>query len=182
MRDRFHHPWNCEPILKRRPNPCYIHYPGGPSREIAERGEQIYQKLREELEEEHWGLYIVIDVKSGCFEIARSEIQATLRMLSRCGNGIMYARQIGAAAGLSSISRAMTGPGSVNPSHPRRPTVVERSKDSEAEQPATGANGASGKFRDTSAEDTPATTNRRRMNRLHSDTALATAELTCSEE
>ncbi|MEZ6111917.1 MAG: hypothetical protein R3C99_12995 [Pirellulaceae bacterium] len=133
-------------------------YPGGPSRDIADRGEKIYQTLREELEEEHWGLYVVIDVKSGCFEVARSEIQATLRMLRRCGNGVMYARQIGASAGLSSISRAMTGPGAVNAAHSRPPKIIERSEESPADHPATSNGTQSNGKRSDSAAAKPEST------------------------
>ena len=49
----------------------------------AAAGRTIYEKLRARLEAEEWGRVVVIDVKSGDYEIAENHLVAALRLRER---------------------------------------------------------------------------------------------------
>lgn len=51
--------------------------------DAAAAGRAIYAKLRVRLEAEEWGRVVVIDVKSGDYEIAEYHLAAALRLRER---------------------------------------------------------------------------------------------------
>ena len=59
-------------------------------------GRAIYQeKIRPTLGPEHKGKVVVIDVKSGDYEIADNDLTATLRLYKRCPNAFTWAERVG---------------------------------------------------------------------------------------
>ncbi len=78
--------------------------------EIAQRGEALYQTLRERLEtQENIGRLVVLDVDSGDYEIAEEGLVAGKRLLERHPNAAMLCLRIGYdavyALGGSSLTR-----------------------------------------------------------------------------
>jgi len=76
--------------------------------EVAARGEQIYeQQLRAKLEGKHHGEYLVLDIRSGAYEIDRDDLTATKRLMVRCPDAVVYGLRIGypAAYRLGGFSR-----------------------------------------------------------------------------
>jgi hypothetical protein len=61
----------------------------------AERGEARYAELRARLELEHPGEFLVLDVDSDDYEIARDDTTATLRLMERRPNAVTYGVRIG---------------------------------------------------------------------------------------
>ena len=51
--------------------------------DVVTAGRAIYEKLRERLEAEEWGRVVVIDVKSGDYEIAENHLAAALLLRER---------------------------------------------------------------------------------------------------
>lgn len=63
---------------------------------VAARGEAIYeQQLRAELENKHRGEYLVLDVRSGEYEVDRDDLTATRRLKTRCPDALVYGLRIG---------------------------------------------------------------------------------------
>jgi len=70
------------------------------AREIAERGRAIYEtRIRQLVEREHVGKYLVIDVDSGDYEIDANHLAASNRAAARHPNAPLYAMRIGHRAG-----------------------------------------------------------------------------------
>ena len=68
--------------------------------EIVSRGRAIYEsQLREKLEREHFGEYLVIDVDTGEFDIDADRLSASKRAAARRPNGWRYAMRIGYPTG-----------------------------------------------------------------------------------
>ena len=66
------------------------------AKEIVERGEEIYQQqIREQVESEHHGEFLVVDILTGEYEIAEDDLTATQCMLKRCPDGVFYGLRIG---------------------------------------------------------------------------------------
>lgn len=64
--------------------------------EIAQRGEALYQTLRERLEtQENIGRLVVLDVNSGDYEIADEGLIAGKRLLERHPAAVMLCLRIG---------------------------------------------------------------------------------------
>lgn len=68
--------------------------------ETAELGRQIYAGMREELEANHWGRLVVIDVQSGDYEVAdyrdiNSVIAPTMRLQERDPDTLVWTEFIG---------------------------------------------------------------------------------------
>ena len=67
-----------------------------PKEEVVARGKQIYnEKLRSHAERDHLGQFIVVDVFSGDFEIGVDDLDASLRMLDRRPDALLYGVRIG---------------------------------------------------------------------------------------
>jgi hypothetical protein len=67
-----------------------------PKEEIASIGRRIYgENIREKVEAQHHGKFLVIDIESGDYEIDDRDVNASLRLLARRPNGILYGIRIG---------------------------------------------------------------------------------------
>lgn len=63
---------------------------------VAEQGKRMYaERLRANAERDHWGQFLVLDIQSGDFEIAPSDTNATLSMLERRPDAVLYGIRIG---------------------------------------------------------------------------------------
>lgn len=66
------------------------------NQEIVDRGKQIYnEKLRAELERDHLGKFVVIDVLSGDHEVAEDDAEAFLGLAARHPDALSYGVRIG---------------------------------------------------------------------------------------
>lgn len=65
-------------------------------RAVLERGEKLYfERLREELEEGHYGEYAIIDVASGEYVVHPHKLTAVETAQARFGKKLFYIVQIG---------------------------------------------------------------------------------------
>ena len=78
--------------------------------EIARLGEEIYDRdIRAEVEREHDGEFLVIDVTSGSYEVDASDVAASDRALAANPDAVLYFMRVGRpsayriGAGLSSV-------------------------------------------------------------------------------
>ena len=72
---------------------------GRTSREIANIGEQLYsEQIRNKVEVEHRGKFLVVDIDSGDYEIDERHIRATRRLQQRRPEGVLYGLRIGYSA------------------------------------------------------------------------------------
>jgi hypothetical protein len=71
-------------------------YPGYTSEEVARRGEAIYnQQIRPHVEAQHEGKFLVLDIRTGAFEIDADDLVATKRALARDPGAVLYGVRIG---------------------------------------------------------------------------------------
>ena len=63
--------------------------------DVAAAGRAVYERLRERLEAEAWGRVVVIDVKSGDYEIAENHLAAALRLWERRPGAYTWAERVG---------------------------------------------------------------------------------------
>ena len=64
--------------------------------EVEALGENIYQsQIREKLSQEDCGKFVVIDVGSGDYEIAATDLQATRALLKKCPQAVTYGIRVG---------------------------------------------------------------------------------------
>ncbi|MGH8057357.1 MAG: hypothetical protein ACREOH_09000 [Candidatus Entotheonellia bacterium] len=71
----------------------YSHYTAD---EVAARGEAIYeQQIRAEVEAEHRGKFVVIDIETSEYEIDADDLEATKRALAKRPNAVLYGLRIG---------------------------------------------------------------------------------------
>ena len=68
--------------------------------EIAAIGKKIYEGIREEMEANHWGELVVIDVHSGDYEVGeyeggKSDVKLTKRLLERRPDAYTWAELVG---------------------------------------------------------------------------------------
>ena len=69
-------------------------------KEVAAVGRKIYEGIREEMEANHWGELVVIDVHSGDYEVGefvsrRSDMEITKRLRARRPDAHTWAELIG---------------------------------------------------------------------------------------
>ena len=65
---------------------------------VAAIGQAMYEKIRDEMEENYWGRMVVIDVKSGDYEIGgpgEEDISVTMRLLERRPDGFTWGELVG---------------------------------------------------------------------------------------
>jgi hypothetical protein len=79
------------------------------AKEIVERGEEIYQQqIRKQVESEHHGEFLVLDILAGEYEIDSEDFTATRRLMARCPDAVIYGLRIGHRAayhlGVSKVS------------------------------------------------------------------------------
>ena len=58
-------------------------------------GRAMYDEIRDEMEEKHWGWMVVIDIHSGDYEIGEDDLTATLRLLERRPNAYTWGELVG---------------------------------------------------------------------------------------
>ena len=62
---------------------------------VPEVGKAMYEKIRAEMEANHWGKMVVIDVNTGDREIADDDLTATMRLFERRPNAITWGELVG---------------------------------------------------------------------------------------
>jgi hypothetical protein len=74
---------------------------------FARRAEELYeQELRSELEPEHTGEYVVLDVETGDYELDSDEMAAIDRARARHPNRCFYIKRVGYRAAVFIGSKA----------------------------------------------------------------------------
>ena len=63
--------------------------------EAAAIGKAMYEKIRDEMEELHWGRMVVIDVKSGDYEIGDDDYETTMRLRERRPDAYTWGELVG---------------------------------------------------------------------------------------
>ena len=68
--------------------------------QVAAVGRKIYEGIREEMEANHWGELVVIDVHSGDYEFGeyqgeRSDVELTKRLMKRRPDAFTWAELVG---------------------------------------------------------------------------------------
>ena len=71
-------------------------YSDATSETIAARGEEIYQRqIRDKVDPKYKGMFLVLDIKTGNYEIADEDLVATDRLLAKNPDAITYGLRIG---------------------------------------------------------------------------------------
>ena len=71
-------------------------YANYPPHEVARRGEAIYeQHLRANVEAQHRGKFLVLDIETGAYEIDDDDLVATKRALATRPDAVLYGLRIG---------------------------------------------------------------------------------------
>ncbi len=66
------------------------------SKQVATRGETIYRReIRDKVEPEHKGKFLVIDIETGEYEMNIDDLVATKRLLAKYPDAVVYGLQIG---------------------------------------------------------------------------------------
>lgn len=74
-------------------------YPGYTTEEVSRRGQELYErKIRQEVESEHDGSFLVVDIESGDYEVADDDLTASDRMLERRPEAKLYGLRVGREA------------------------------------------------------------------------------------
>lgn len=69
---------------------------GYSAEEIARRGQDLYERrIRREVEPDHEGRFLVMDVVSGDYEVADEDLEASERLLKRRPGAMLYGQPIG---------------------------------------------------------------------------------------
>jgi len=70
------------------------------AREIAERGQAIYEaKIRPLVEDDHFGEYLVVDIETGEYEIDSDHLAASNRAAAKRPGSLLFAMRVGYRAG-----------------------------------------------------------------------------------
>ena len=69
-------------------------------KEVAAAGRKIYEGMREEMESNHWGKLVVIDIHSGDYEVGeysglQSDMEITTRLMKRRPDAFTWAELVG---------------------------------------------------------------------------------------
>ena len=71
-------------------------YPGYTVEEVGRRGQTLYDaEIRPEVEAEHHGKFLVVDVTSGEYEVDNSDLAASNRAMTKNPNAVLYGVRIG---------------------------------------------------------------------------------------
>ena len=71
-------------------------YPGYTTEEVGRRGQAVYeQQIRSQVEQEHAGKFLVLDIASGAYEIDEDDLTASDRLLAKRPDAILYGLRIG---------------------------------------------------------------------------------------
>ena len=63
--------------------------------DIATVGRAMYAEIREEMEANHWGKMVVIDVNSGDYEIGDDDLTTTMRLFERRPDALTWGELVG---------------------------------------------------------------------------------------
>ena len=64
--------------------------------EIGARGEEIYQtQIRDKVDPKYKGMFLVLDIETGAYEIANEDLEATKRLLAKNPKAMTYGVRIG---------------------------------------------------------------------------------------
>ena len=64
--------------------------------EIGARGEEIYQQqIRDKVNPKYKGMFLVLDIETGDYEIADEDLEATKRLLAKNPKAMTYGVRIG---------------------------------------------------------------------------------------
>jgi len=67
--------------------------------EVTRRGDALYQEtIRAQVEDQHPGEFILIDIDSGAYEVDADDMAAEARLYARRPDGVMYLLRIGSPA------------------------------------------------------------------------------------
>ena len=66
--------------------------------DIATVGRAMYAEIREEMEANHWGKMVVIDVNSGDYEIGDDDLSTTMRLFERRPDAMTWGERAGYSA------------------------------------------------------------------------------------
>ncbi len=65
-------------------------------KEVESRGEAIYgQRIRDNVESEHKGKFLVVDIETGEYEINTDDLVATKRLLAKHPDAVIYGLRVG---------------------------------------------------------------------------------------
>ena len=64
-------------------------------RDIATVGKAMYEELRADMEANHWGRMVVIDVNTGEYEVGDDDLTATLRLMERVPGAMTWGELVG---------------------------------------------------------------------------------------
>ena len=71
-------------------------HPKYSAEEISRRGEEIYERqLRDKLEPQHKGRFLVIDIETGEYDIDDDDLKATFRAHRKRPNGAHFGMRVG---------------------------------------------------------------------------------------
>jgi hypothetical protein len=66
------------------------------AQEVAQRGRKLYEeRIRSQLEPEHDGRFLVVDVDSGEYAVADDELEAFARARERAPEGLLFLIRVG---------------------------------------------------------------------------------------
>ncbi len=75
--------------------------------EVRTRGEALYrERVRDSVEPEHDGKFVVLDIKSGEYEVDEEDAVATKRLLARRPEAVLYGLRVGHRAAYHLGARA----------------------------------------------------------------------------
>jgi len=64
--------------------------------EVESRGEEIYERqIRRQVESDHKGEFVVIDIETGEYELDQDDLQATKRALAKRPRAVLYGVRVG---------------------------------------------------------------------------------------
>ncbi len=70
--------------------------------EIVSRGEFLYaQEIRDRIAPQNQNRFVVIDIESGDYEVADTDVEATKALLVRHANAVLYGLRVGHRAAYS---------------------------------------------------------------------------------
>ncbi len=71
-------------------------YPGYTTEEVGRRGQALYDReIRDKVEAEHHGRFLVLDITTGEYEIDDSDLVASKRAMSKNPNAVLYGVRVG---------------------------------------------------------------------------------------
>ena len=71
-------------------------YPGYTTEEVGQRGQTLYEEqVKNTVEPEHAGKFLVLDVTSGAYEVDEDDLAASDRLLAKKPDAVLYGLRIG---------------------------------------------------------------------------------------